>query len=319
MTDLKAIWASLPSPSSKDGLSFTTAEIPDVEGVRLGRGTAGPALLFEVTEPPVPRAPIELKNLSARFHVTCRVEHERRSTQGRFTVVVCTSPNANLHGLFLDALEPLLGSVAGTSDSIPRIIESLVELFRRLDRSPQTSIPGLWGELFTIAIAKDPDPLLLAWHQLPNDHYDFAQGSDRLEVKTTVGHRSHTFSLEQLRPPNGISLWIYSIVTESSAAGSTILDLVTLAAARCTTPDAASRLMEGAVQALGADVSAWKSTRYDLARAVESRRLLPGSAIPCVSDPPSEVSKVKFEADLTGVDAPPPDMDSPVVAALIGP
>lgn len=321
MTDiagLRALWATLPPPGSQDGLFFSTLEVPGAPGVRLGRNAQGPALLFALSEAGPPRANIELKNMAALFNASCQVEHEGTLTQGLFTVVVCTSLDANLHLLFLDALEPLLASVAASVDTIPVVIESLVELFRGLSRAPTTSVIGLWGELFVMQSSADPDALVKAWHQMPNDRYDFALGPHRLEVKTTVGKRHHKFTLEQLRPPEGVELWVCSIVTESSAAGLSILDLVGSIASRCTAADAASHLITGAAQALGSDVSEWGSTRYDVARAAETRMLIPHTLVPAPADPPPTVYEVRFISDLSGLTAPPVEPGSPILDALLG-
>lgn len=317
-TSLRTLWVGLPPPGSHERLLFSTVAVPGAPGIRLGRGADGPALLFALTEPGPPRANIELKNIAALFNATCRLEHEGTLTQGLFTVVVCTSTDANLHLLFLDALEPLLSSVATSVDTIPVVIESLVELFRGLSRAPTTSVIGLWGELFVMQSSADPDALVMAWHQMPNDRYDFALGTHRLEVKTTVGKRHHKFSLEQLRPPEGVELWVCSIVTESSAAGLTILDLVGSIASRCTAPDAASHLIAGAAQALGSDISEWGTTRYDVARAAETRMLIPHTLVPAPADPPPTVYDLRFISDLSGLTAQPVDPGSPILDALLG-
>lgn len=63
------------------------------------------------------------------------------------------------------------------------------------------SIQGLWAELFVISIASNPEYLLKAWHSSLNDVYDFNDGIDKIEVKSTSkSHRIHKFSYDQLSP-----------------------------------------------------------------------------------------------------------------------
>jgi hypothetical protein len=299
---LRSLWAGLQRPTDGSDLAFATVPIPGTPSVRLGRGRVGPALLMEQPLPGTPRANIELKNLVVLFNATCRVESGGPAHDGLFTVVSCTSPDANLHDLFIQALEPLLRAPEMTDPgALPALIDSLAELFHGLTRPPVTSVIGVWGELFLMTRAANPDLLLDSWHQLPNDRYDFASDSQRLEVKTTVGSRRHHLSLDQLSPPAGVQLVVCSIVTESTAAGSSVHDLMDEVASRCASSSAASRLVRGVAQALGSEVTEWSKMRYDTSRAAESLRLVRGDAVPRPGAPPPQVSDVRFVVDLTGV------------------
>jgi hypothetical protein len=305
--DLRAEWAGLNAPQASGGLTFATVAIPGASAARLGRSATGPALLFEISEPIPLAAPIVLKNLAVKFNALCRIEHDGQLQEGRFTVVMCTTMDTNLHEIFLDALQNFVNRpLFGDEKQITAVIGALVELFRALNRSPLTSVLGLWGELFLMSVASDCDLLLDAWHIMPNDRYDFAYGSERIEVKTTVGRRQHTFSLDQLQPPRGVELTVVSIVTESSAAGATIQDLISIISDRSAIPDAVSRLVNSAAKALGADISEWGTQRYDPARAVERLAFFSPSEVPKPVVASARVLDVRFRVDLEGIQPSPP-------------
>jgi hypothetical protein len=299
---LRELYASLSTPA-EPGLVFAVVDLPGVGGVRLGRSTGGPAVLVELDGIDHKLSSIELRNLSLQPNVTCRTHTAFGVSEGLFTVCACTTQDLRLQELFLDALQCLVPAEGfGVPSDLRSALEGLVELFSALQRAPKTSVLGLWGEIFLMGESADPDVLLDAWHQLPNDHYDFARGHQRVEVKTTVGRRQHSVSLDQLTPPAGVEVVLASVVTESSAAGSSVVDLIAAVAARCTAPDASARLLTGASQALGADVQRWSEHRYDVSRARESLRLLPADSIPRPTADDPRIWDVRFRVDLEGLD-----------------
>src|SRR5262249_35004628 len=139
------------------------------------------------------------------------------SEQGRFTIIRCTSPDRMLQSYFLRLLDGFL-KILGPSPSardIAAALGRLVELFRALARPASNTIQGLWSELFVIANGNDPIRLAAAWHVSPTDIYDFNAGELRLEVKSSSRrYRQHTFSLNQLKPPDGSNLVIVSLFVE---------------------------------------------------------------------------------------------------------
>jgi hypothetical protein len=300
---LREQYGSLTAPA-ESGLVFGVVDLPGAQGASLGRSSGGPALLVQLDGIDQDLVSIELKNLFLKPNVTCRTNSASGAGEGLFTVCACTTEDPRLQMLFLDALQCLVSADGfGTPSGLRSAVEGLVELFSALQRAAKTSVLGLWGEIFLIGESADADVLLDAWHQLPNDHYDFARGDHRLEVKTTIGRRQHSVSLDQLTPPAGVEVAFASIVTESSTAGSSVIELIAATAARCAAPDAAARLLAGASQALGSEVQHWSEQRYDVSRARESLRLLPEQAIPRPTVEDSRIWDVRFRVDLEDVEA----------------
>ena len=65
---------------------------------------------------------------------------------------------------------------------------------------------------------------LLSWHTSPNDKFDFNDGKDKIEVKSTkTVRRVHKFSLEQLHPNINSNLIIASVFVIETGHGKTIL------------------------------------------------------------------------------------------------
>ncbi|MBX7134342.1 MAG: PD-(D/E)XK motif protein [Fimbriimonadaceae bacterium] len=299
---LLALWRTLATPKDGGDLAFTAMPIPGHPGARLARSAEGPAILFEISGQAAHLAPIVLRNLSVKHNARCRIEDGGQVQEGQFTVVMCTSQDPGLHGLFLDAIQPLLGRVDSSDPRVvTAVVNALVELFRALGRPAETSVLGLWGELFLISVASDPDRMVGAWHVMPNDRYDFAFQDQRIEVKTTVGRRHHTFSLVQLNPPKGVEAAIASIVTEVSAAGATVRELIATICDRALSSEVASQLLISTSKVLGSDIAAWGDSRYDQARAAESLRFFPSKLIPQPRCPSERVWDVTFRADLEGL------------------
>lgn len=297
-----ALFGDLAPPKSSSDFAFTTTPLPDAPGARLGRSRLGPAVLLEVRSGSAGSPPIELKNLTVRFNAACRIHEDGVVHDGTFTVVACTTTEPDLHRVFLEAVQILLGSFSGADTEVASAVHSLVELFRSLTNAPIGGTVGVWGELFVIAQSSNPGTLLASWHDATGDHFDFARADERVEVKTTIGRREHRFRLEQLQPPAGARLWIASIVTESSAAGSTVMELVEQIRHQVADGELSAKLVSVVAQALGSDARDWSRVRYDPARAFDSLRFFEADLVPRPEVPEERVWDVNFAASLEGID-----------------
>ena len=107
-----------------------------------------------------------------------------------------------------------------TSAAVRRAISGLVELFESLAAPTQKSIQGIWAELFVIRKSTDPRLVATAWHRGAEEHFDFASGPQRIEVKSSSNrHREHHFSLAQLTPPAPSRVVIASVFVERAGGG----------------------------------------------------------------------------------------------------
>lgn len=300
----------LPQPSSASSCSFSAIPLTPDSPHKLGKDEGGCPCLLVATGPAAKsqtRVPLVLENLAVLFDLRCEVSSPRAPTQtGTFTVLKCVAADLMVRAYFLSLLKGISAAIGRGSDrtKVATVIEDLVELFRSLGDVPKKEIQGLWGELLLIHQAKDSFVLASAWRCQTGDCYDFNNGDERIEVKTTSSRsRQHRFSLEQLCPPSGTQLVVASIMVQRSGAGLSVFDLLDGIRAKVPKqPKLHLRIARQVHETLGKAWQSAKEVRFDLEAAVESLRYFDGSQIPKVPAPlPTGVSQVSFVADLTNV------------------
>lgn len=109
---------------------------------------------------------------------------------------------------------------------IYNFIENTKRLFEQLTIKKNTEEIGLWGELFLILNSKDVKYIVESWHINKTDRFDFNDGINKLEVKTTKkSERIHHFSLNQLDRLQSSNTLICSVMTSESGKGITVFEL----------------------------------------------------------------------------------------------
>lgn len=303
-------YRSLPIPDgSKDRETFMAASIDRDGHFRIAKDMRGnPALLIAIPDPESGAAlpPVRLRRLTVqhglRALVQCPVAGEE-VPPARLTVMRCLDPDLTEH--FLRICWPIVQSLQehASRARVSEVVTRLADLFQMLSRSARESTQGLWAELFIIAQASDPERLVDGWHQDPEERFDFALGSDRLEVKSFSGpRRIHHFSLEQLRPPADLSVVVVSLQTVRSSGGPSIAELMRRIQEGLRVPRAALALEHIVAESLGEDLGRESLRSFDEEIARETLRLYPAATLPSV-DPrvPERVHGVRFRADLEGL------------------
>lgn len=253
------------------------------------------------------RVPLVLENLAVLFDLRCQVSSPNAPTKlGTLTVLKCVAVDHVVRRYFLSLLSGIAAAIGRGGDraKVAAVIEDLVELFRSLGSAPKKEIQGLWGELLLVHQAKDPFVLASAWRCRTGDCYDFNNGDERLEVKTTSARlRQHRFSHEQLCPPGGTRLVVASIMVHNSGAGLTVFELLDAIRVKIAKhPQLYLRMARQVHETLGKAWQSAKEIRFNFEAAVESLRYFDGVQIPKVPAPlPEGVSQVSFVADLTNV------------------
>ncbi len=306
--EILRLFAALPLPPGDSPAGrFAAQPIPGMPSCSIGKDTAGNPVLLVETDEAGPRAqgePLVLENLSVLHNVDCRLQPKGGGANTRrCSVVRCCGDDRLLHEYFLRVLAPILGALPPRPSrrQVVDSINTLIELFRRATRPPLKTVQGLWAELFVILSATDPGYLIRCWHTVPEDRFDFADGSQRLEVKTAAGSvRAHRFSYEQLCPPAGSRSVIASVLMERSAGGESVNDLIEHIRNRVAAHQALVHLDAVTALTLGTDWRAAQEDRFDRHLAAESLRLLNASTIPSIpAGLPPEVTEVHFRVDLT--------------------
>jgi hypothetical protein len=185
-------------------------------------------------------------------------------------------------------------------------IRTLIEVFKSMSRRPLTSVQGLWGELFLIAGSADPVRLITAWHITQYDRHDFVAAQQRIEVKTTtMRHRRHRFSYDQLLVDEPERLVVASLLLETAANGATIGDLTQICVRRLGPSESCRHtLLRGVAEALGENWDAAQRQRYDVHMAGRSINFFDSTVIPTPTPPATHrISDIHYTADLTGLPA----------------
>jgi len=306
--DLVRLFASLPLPVGNSPLGrFSAQLITGIPSCSVGKDIAGCPVLLVETDASGPRAavaPIVLQNLSVLHNIDCRMQDSDGGTSThRVSVIRCCGDDQLIREYFLRALAPILASLPArpAREQVVAAIATLIELFRRTTQPPRKTVLGLWAELFVICLAPEPAALLRYWHTGPEDRFDFAEDSQRLEVKAAASRiRAHRFSHEQLRPATGIGVVIGSVLMARSAGGQSVNDLVDEIRHLVADPDLLVRLDAVVADTLGSDWRSAQEERFDRQLATDTLRFLDARTIPSVpAGLPPEVSDVHFSVDLS--------------------
>lgn len=132
-------------------------------------------------------------------------------------------------------------SLWGSGGSITQVVD-LIDAWQvafAQDTPPSRQrLLGLWGELFLIHMAPNPDHLVEAWHVDPTGTFDFLFADGLvLEAKTTQrSHRQHHFSSGQVGPHTPKSMLLASTMTQRSDTGLSINSLKDLIIENISSP-----------------------------------------------------------------------------------
>lgn len=307
--DLVSLYESLVVPLGEpSGTNLSAVPIPGSERHRLAKDANGsPCLLLQQPSATTRPAPICLQNLFVSYDVPCNITNPSGAReQDNFTIVKCSSSDPRLFPHFLKIISPILIALGPnpTSAAVRRSISGLVELFRALTAPARKSIQGLWGELFLIRNSADPQVLATAWHRVPEEHYDFASGPQRIEVKSSsTRKREHYFSLPQLVPPGASRVIVASVFVDRVGGGVSLKHLFDEVRQRLSEdPVLTTQFDASFYRAIG---SAWSDAFdecFDWELARHSLEFFDVNSIPKVGEPiPPAVSDVRFRSDLSAI------------------
>lgn len=308
--DLLSAFLKLPTPQRADSATFSALGVPGYQRQRIGKSLdSAPALLISLEDggPSARLAPVRLSHLSVQHGVSCRIETGSQTAEATLSVVRLVGAERVLADYFLEILPAVVRRIGEhpTTASVQSALADLVELFRSLGDPPRKSIQGLWAELFVLVRGLDPLALASAWHRYPEERFDFAEGDERIEVKSAAGRiRRHHFSLEQVCPPNGARVLIASLLLERATGGTSLSAL--LSRAREVLPDrpdvalAAERTVGAS---LGSALPEALSAAFDEELAASSLRFYWSADVPRIATPlPQAVTDVHFVADLSSLE-----------------
>ena len=210
---------------------FSGVRIPSFGNHRIAKDKSNnPILLLSIphTSSNEAVANLQLQNILVLFNVNCKIKQGDKIINKIFTTISFTGIDYSLKILFLSLCEALIKDLKDTPNynKVRNEILRFIELFRLACSPPKKTVQGLWAELFLIAASKTPSKLLSCWHITPNDKFDFNDGEERIEVKSTSGDsRIHYFSIDQLKSFSNSTTIIASLFVKQARSGKSIEDL----------------------------------------------------------------------------------------------
>lgn len=188
-----------------------------------------------------------------------------------------------------------------TSAQIVDFLDGVIELVAPKRVAAESTVVGLWGELWAIATSPDAESWGKAWHRSPTDRFDFSTREVRVEVKTSTGTvRKHNFSLDQVSNATDKPSFVASVTVVADPSGKSIIDLLEEIGARVSGALAA-QINRLALQTLSGDIESAQDFAFAPA-GEEPLLLFSAASIPRPIVPAgTAVSGVRFSADLTQV------------------
>jgi hypothetical protein len=304
------LYRSLSIPESGNTKAFNAIPISDYPNFRVATDVEGnPVLLLSVVNAVKNTAlkNYRLKYLQLEQNKECKVIEGKKITFQRFTIITFLNADWHLQEYFLRISESLIRSLNNNSTQ-QQVIETLgkfIEVFRSLSDAPTNTVQGLWAELFLIENAFNSRALLNCWHNLPEEKFDFNSGEEIIEVKSSSNfERIHTFSSEQLNPPEGIQALIASIFTKQNGSGKNIEQLLENITLKIQNDiELTYKLNNVVCKTLGNSLEQSIKMCFDYQIAKESLLFYNQRDISKIEkiDIPTEVSDVKYKSDLSAI------------------
>ena len=144
------------------------------------------------------------KYLSISYDVSCTIKSKEGGVEkGKiFTVILLKTKEKDIESYFIELCLVFLNRI-GNKPKITDVkiqFDKLASIFEKLSKVSSKSIAGLWGEIFLISKSTNPSYLINSWHNEAYDKFDFNDGKDKIEAKTTTGNkRKHYFEIKQLK------------------------------------------------------------------------------------------------------------------------
>lgn len=309
MESIFEIYKKLKTNSSSEIDGFNVASIPTVKNHKIGISQKGlPIFFIKCYESNQGNAiDTNLEFISVQYNKECQLlSNSKKTEDGIYTVISLNTDSLDLQEYFLEIVSIVIKKLPDEPElkELRFEVEKLINLFSKLSQPPLKTIQGLWGELLVIELSKSPIYFVQAWHKSKMDKFDFNDGKDKIEVKSTSKNRRvHTFSLEQLNPNLNSNLIIASLFANETGVGKSVFDLVKMIEKKTKNDDLIIRINEIIADTLGSSFERAFDTYFDYQLAIDTLKYYTSESIPSIDIKciPKEVSNVHFESDLTDI------------------
>ncbi|WP_318640757.1 PD-(D/E)XK motif protein [Flavobacterium ardleyense] len=295
-------------PEDKDG--FSIASLPKIKSHKIGISKEGLPLFFIKCEEVSTEKVLDynLESISIRFNQRCQLKAKgKKNTEGNYTIIALKTDSVDLQEYFLNIIYFIVLKLAEIAKlkELKIEVENLIILFTKFSKLPTKSIQGLWAEILVIEQSLNPEYLIKSWHVSPKDKFDFNDGIDKIEVKSTANSkRIHSFSVEQLNPNENSKLIIASVFAVETGKGKSIFDLVKSIADKIENSDVLNIINEVIIDTLGSDFEKSFEHFFDYQLAKDTLAFFESETVPKINSTliSKEVSNVHFDSDLSNVE-----------------
>lgn len=295
------------STSLVDG--FNISSLPLVKHHKIGVSPNGQPMFFIKSDSLEKSKSIDsnLEFISVQYNRECQLlTNTKKTEEGIYTVISLKTDSIDLQEYFLEIVYLVVKKLSATPTlkELKIEVEKLINLFSKFSKPPSKTIQGLWAELLVIEQSKNPEYLVRAWHSAITGKFDFNDGVDKIEVKSTAkSRRVHTFSIEQLNPNKNSNLLIVSVFAVETGVGKSIFDLVESIEKRLKETSLNLRINEILAETLGNSFEKAFDVFFDYQLATDTIQFYKSESIPSIEmkNIPKELSQVHFESDLTEV------------------
>lgn len=309
MQKIFKIFHDLKNELPRNGDSFAIATLPTIKNHKLGISLNGQPMFFVKCDEKIKAKSLDttLEFFSVQFNRHCQlINNKGKIEEGIYTIISLKSDSDYLQEYFLKIVFVLIKNLSEKPllKDLKIEIEKLINLFSKFSKPAIKTIQGLWAELLIIEQSKNPDYLIKSWRNSTSDKYDFNDGNDKIEVKsTTKSRRIHNFSLEQLMPNTKSKLIVSSILTIETGTGTSIFELVEIIESKLIDPNLIYRINEIVASTLGKDFEKAFDIYFDYKFSVDSVQHYDSVDIPTIniSSVPSNILNVRFDCDLNDV------------------
>ncbi len=293
-------------PHTEDGINAMS--ISETSSHRLGITSEGYPIFFIACSSSERVSDIRLRLFKVLFNRQCTISDTITGSdiQNTFSIIQLSSLNPDFQKYFLEVVYLLLCRLEDkpTVNVLKAEVSKLLSLFTSVKSISKEMVRGLWAELILIKQSSTPSYLIRSWHVMPEDKFDFNDGIDKVEVKSTNGSkREHTFALEQLKPNKGSRLLIASMFVSQTGVGKTIFDIVDDISSNISDVDVLFKLREETMQTIGTHIEEVSSMFFDENVSLDSLQFFDYTSIPSINieNVPPEVTGVHFRSDLSDV------------------
>lgn len=301
------IFQELKTNSDNYTDSFNTAPLPSIKDHKIGISQCEHPMFFIkcIGSENVKSLDSNLEFISVQFNRHCQLlNNKKKVEEGVYTIISLKTDSVDLKEYFIEVVYLVIKKLPRTPNlkELKVEVDKLINLFSKFSQPAIKTIQGLWAELLVIEQSCNPDYLVQAWHNATADKFDFNDGKDKVEVKSTSkSKRVHNFSIEQLNPNKNSSLIIVSVCTVETGIGVSIFDLVASIECKLKDRDLIFRINEIIAQTLGRDFEKAFDIFYDSQLAVDSLAYFDSTIVPSINPNsiPKEISNLRFDCDLT--------------------